>query len=110
MLKLKILKISELEEFYLTIFFNFHTYIPLLTNDAVDHEKDDFYNQLQDTVPSCNRHDMIVVMGDLNTKEGINNTNREEVMGKFGFGVNNIPTQRDPQAHPGGHQEDGKPD
>ena len=40
-------------------------------------------------MPSCNRHDMIVVMGDLNTKEGINNTNREEVMGKFGFGVMN---------------------
>ena len=38
---------------------------------------------------SCNRNDMIVVMGDLNAKVGNNNTNREEVMGKFGVGVVN---------------------
>ena len=59
------------------------------TNDAMDEEKDEFYNQLQDTVSSCNRNDMIVVMGDLNAKVGNNNTNRGEVMGKFGFGVVN---------------------
>jgi len=51
--------------------------------------KSEFYNQLQDTVSSCCRHDMIVVMGDLNVKVGNNNTNREEVMGKFGIGVMN---------------------
>ena len=33
-------------------------------NDAMDKEKDKFYNQLQDTVSSCNRNDMIVVVGD----------------------------------------------
>ena len=59
------------------------------TNDAVDGEKDEFYNQLQDTISSCNRHDMIVLMGDLNAKIGSNNANREEVMGKFGVGVMN---------------------
>ena len=32
---------------------------------------------------------MIVVMGDLNAKVGNNNTNREEVMGKFDVGVMN---------------------
>ena len=94
MLKFKKMKISELEEFYITFFFNFHTYIPLLTNDVVDHEKDDFYNQLQDTVSSCNSHDVIAVMGDINAKEGNNNTNREEVMGKFGIGVMNDNGQR----------------
>ena len=52
-----------------------------LTNDAMDEEKDEFYNQLLDTV--------IVVMRDLNAKVGNNNTNREEVMGKFGVGVMN---------------------
>ena len=55
----------------------------------MDEEKDEFYNQLQNTVSSCNRNDMIVVMGDLNAKVGNNNTNREDVMGKFGVGVMN---------------------
>ena len=63
------------------------TYEP--TNDATDEEKDEFYNQLQDSVSSCNRHDMIVVMGDLNAKVGSNNTNRENVMGTFGVRVIN---------------------
>ena len=54
------------------------------TNNAMDEEKDKFYNQLQDSVASCSSHDMIVVMGDLNIKVGSNNINREEVMGKFG--------------------------
>ena len=53
------------------------TYAP--TNDAMDEEKDEFYHQLQVTISSGNRHDMIVVMGDLNAKLG-NNTNREEVI------------------------------
>ena len=59
------------------------------TNDAVDEEKDEFYNQLQDTISSCNRHDMIVLMDDLNAKIRGNNANREEVMGRFGVGVMN---------------------
>ena len=61
------------------------TYAP--TNDAVDKEKDEFYNQLQGTISSCNRHDVIVLMGDVKAKIGSNNANREEVMGKFGVGV-----------------------
>ena len=59
------------------------------TNNAMDEEKDKFYNQLQDSVASCSSHDMIVVMGDLNIKVGSNNINREEVMGKFGVKVMN---------------------
>ena len=59
------------------------------TNDAMDEEKDEFYNQVQDTVSSCNRNDMIVVVRDWNAKVGNNNTNREEVMGKFGIGIMN---------------------
>ena len=41
------------------------------------------------TLSSCNRNDMFVVMGGLNAKVGNNNTNREEVMGKFGVSVMN---------------------
>ena len=54
----------------------------------MDEEEDDLYNQLQDIVSSCNRNDIIVVMGDLKAKVGNNNTNRE-VMGRFGIGVMN---------------------
>ena len=38
---------------------------------------------------SANRNDVILVKGDLNAKVGNSNTNREEVMGKFGVGVVN---------------------
>ena len=59
------------------------------TNNAMDEEKDEFYNQLQDSVASCSSHDMIVVIGDLNTQVGSNKINREEVMGKSGVKVMN---------------------
>ena len=78
---------NEQKDFYSTILVKVQAYAP--TNDAMDEEKDEFYNQLQDTVSGCNRNDMIVVMGDLNNKVGNNNTNREEVMEKFGVGVMN---------------------
>lgn len=55
-------------------------YAPM--NDAMDEENNEFYNQSQDTISSCKRYDMIVVMEDLNAKIGINNTNREELVGK----------------------------
>ena len=64
------------------------------TSDAMDEGKEEFYNQLRDTVSSCNRNDMIVVMGDLNAKVGNNNTNREELMGKFGVGIMNASGER----------------
>ena len=38
---------------------------------------------------AATKKNMIVVMGDLNAKVGNNNTNREEVVGKFGVGVMN---------------------
>ena len=59
------------------------------TNEAIDEEKDEFYNQLQDSTSSCSRHDMIIVMGDLNAKVGSSNAHREEVIGKFGVGIMN---------------------
>ena len=64
------------------------------TNDVMDEEKDEFYNQLQDTVSDCNRNSIMVVMGDLTLKVGNNNTYREKVMGKFGVCVMNGSGQR----------------
>lgn len=54
----------------------------------MDEEKDEFYNQLRDSVASCSSHDMILMMGDLNAY-GSNNINREEVLRKFSVGVMN---------------------
>ena len=39
-------------------------YAPI--NDAMDRQKNESYNQLQDTISDCNRNDLLVVMGDLN--------------------------------------------
>ena len=54
----------------------------------MDEEKDEFYNQLRDSVASCSCHGMILMMGDLNTY-GSNNIKREEVLRKFSVGVMN---------------------
>ena len=46
-------------------------------------------SKTMNSITSCNRNYMIVKMGDLNAKVGNNNTNREELMGKFGIGIMN---------------------
>ena len=50
------------------------------TEDA----KDDFYDQLQMVLEQVPCRDVKIVMGDMNAKVGIDNTGREEVMGKHG--------------------------
>ena len=60
-----------------------------LTNEATDDEKDEFYDQLQATVDKCNRHDVVIVMGDLNTKVRDENKDMEEIIGKHGLGSRN---------------------
>ena len=58
------------------------------TDDTMDEGKDEFNNQLLDSVASCSSHDMILKMGDLNA-DGSNNINREEVLRKLSVGVMN---------------------
>ena len=60
-----------------------------LTNEAKDDGKDEFYDQLQATVDKCNRHDVIIVMADLNAKVGDANKDMEAIMGKHGLGSRN---------------------
>lgn len=64
------------------------------TKHAMDEVKDKLCNQLQDTLSTCNTHDMNVVMGDLNAKVGKDNTNRDKVMGSHGVGVMNDNSER----------------
>ena len=68
------------------------TYAPI--NDAMDEQKNESYNQLQDTILDCNRNDVIAMIRDLNAKVGNNNTNRKEVVRKFGIGIMNDSGER----------------
>ena len=56
------------------------------TNKSTDDGKDDFYDQLQSTFHTCNRHDIVIVMGDLNAKVDEDNKDMEGIMGKHGLG------------------------
>ena len=57
--------------------------------DAEDKGKDLFYEQLQSTVEKVNKHDLLLITGDMNAKCGSANHNRERVMGKRGTGIMN---------------------
>jgi exonuclease III len=52
-------------------------------------EKEQFYQELQETVDGCNKNDIIIVMGDLNAKVGNDNSGYERTMGVHGLGVQN---------------------
>ena len=57
-----------------------HIYAP--TEDAEDQAKDEFYARLQDVLERRNRHDMLIITGDINAKVGNDNRHYERVMGK----------------------------
>ena len=54
---------------------------------STNESKDAFYDQLQAELESTPRHEMKIVMGDLNAKMGIDNTNHDRAMGKEGCGI-----------------------
>ena len=60
------------------------------TNESKDKTKDVFYDQLQSEIISSSKHDILIVMGDLNAKVENENTGLERVMGKHGCGCMNI--------------------
>ncbi|VDP27032.1 unnamed protein product [Schistosoma margrebowiei] len=62
-------------------------YAPI--NDSNDDIKDQFYERLQSIIEKCPRKDLIILMGDLNSKVGINNNGYEDIMGRHGLGQRN---------------------
>ena len=56
------------------------------TNEVNDKEKDNFYEQLQTVVDSVHKHDLLLVMGDLNAKVGEDNEGYENIIGSHGAG------------------------
>ncbi|KAL9970087.1 hypothetical protein ACROYT_G022409 [Oculina patagonica] len=59
------------------------------TNDSDDTTKDSFYAQLQAELEKLPRHDMLVIMVDLNAKVGSDNSSYDRAMGKEGCGTMN---------------------
>ncbi|EDO30030.1 predicted protein, partial [Nematostella vectensis] len=59
------------------------------TNEADDEAKDDWYKHLTQVISRVPRHDMLLVIGDLNAKVGTDNTNYERAMGVYGCGTMN---------------------
>jgi exonuclease III len=55
------------------------------TNEADNVEKTDLYLALQSEIEKVPKHDVTIVMGDLNAKVGNDNTGNERVMGKYGM-------------------------
>ncbi|KAI0233499.1 hypothetical protein LSAT2_016251, partial [Lamellibrachia satsuma] len=60
------------------------------TEDAEEEIKDEFYDQLEEEIRTIPRHDVLMVVGDLNARVGKENTGKERAMGTEGFGcINN---------------------
>ena len=60
------------------------------TEDAEEEIKDEFYDQLEEEIRTTPRHDVLMVVGDLNARVGKENIGRERAMGTEGFGcINN---------------------
>ena len=56
------------------------------TNALSAEDKEEFYNQLQATIDRVPKRDLRIVMGDMNTQVGADNTEKEQIMGKYGMG------------------------
>ncbi|KAK2722905.1 craniofacial development protein 2-like [Artemia franciscana] len=64
-----------------------HVYAP--DSSRNDQEAEEFYSQLQYTVDTAPKRDVLFVIGDFNAIVGLSNDRLEDVMGKFGHGWQN---------------------
>ncbi|VDP23779.1 unnamed protein product [Schistosoma margrebowiei] len=55
------------------------------TSDDNDDIKDQFYERLQPIIEKCTKNDHTILMGDLNVKVGIDNTEYGDIMGRHGL-------------------------
>ncbi|VDP04103.1 unnamed protein product [Schistosoma margrebowiei] len=62
-------------------------YAPI--NDYNEDVKDQFYNRLQSIIEKCPTKDLTILVGDLNAKVGMDNTEYEDIMGRHGLGERN---------------------
>ncbi|XP_018022732.1 craniofacial development protein 2-like [Hyalella azteca] len=58
-------------------------------NEREEEEKEQFYQELQETLDGCSRNDITIIMGDLNAKVGSDNSGYERTMGVHGLGMQN---------------------
>ena len=56
------------------------------TEEAEEEEKDELYEQIEEEIRTTPRHDVLMVIGDLNARVGEDNTGKERAMGTQGFG------------------------
>ena len=56
------------------------------TNEAEERVKDEFYEQLKREVKREHVHNVLIIMGDANAKEGQDNLGWERVIGRQGIG------------------------
>ena len=59
------------------------------TNDKEEDVKQEFYDQLQSIRNAVTKHDICLVIGDMNAKIGTDRTEMENAMGHFGIGIRN---------------------
>ena len=61
-------------------------YIYATTEEADEQLKEEFYMRLQDVLDKRNKHDLLIVTGDMNAKVGEENWDYDKVIGKHGLG------------------------
>ncbi|VDP88003.1 unnamed protein product, partial [Schistosoma mattheei] len=55
------------------------------TNEYNEDVKNQFYDRLQSTVQKCATKDLTILMGDLNVKNGMDNTGYEDIIRRHGL-------------------------